>query len=335
MGEYNFDNYNNFISHIKDIVSDNNLLQLLLEESNDLKLNRIIKFNNSLHSSKLFNNLIKNKTSLFSHKHKDKEIISKSLFGSTLSLNKIFNNQDTTTQLELWEDLHNIILSYNEYLLLSDPNNNNIIDKINKLKENQKSKIIKRLLETKEGVSKILNTETLNPTTNDMINDIFKIFESSLSSSNTNPFNNIFEICKTIADKYKDKIENGDINLEDILNNIKNIPGMENMSDIIKTLTNQQQEQYKDPIIIDENFSTSLVPQGDLIEPESSINVKSILQTMDNLSSFGLDKNIDMDKITNIFNKISSLEDSTELNNIFEQELGIDINKFTNEFLNK
>jgi len=328
-----------FVSHLNQIFVNIKVLENITSETNDQRLIRIKKLNDSIDTTTNFNYLLKNKIKLFSHKEKDTLKISESLFGSELSLKKIFNNQEETIKLVLWKDLQNILLSYNEYLLLSNPDDKLVNDKVNKLKNNIESiNTVETLTDPKESINKILNTSNLNETTNEMINDIFTNFESILNNKdeNSNPFGNILEISKTITEKYKDKIENGDIKLDDLLKNMTHLPGMENMGNIVEMLTKQftsVKEQPKEPVIIDENFSTATIEQGNVTEDKPGLNVASLLKTMDSLGlNNGNGQNgPDLSKIMGIFNKLGDIKDPSQLNNVVQNELGIDLNKFSEE----
>jgi len=332
------------LNRLATIFPNNNIINLVVNESDELKLNRIKKLNNSITSTTNFNYLLKNKIKLFSHKEKDTLSISESLFGSELTLKKIFNYQDENLKLILWTDLKEMLLSYNEFLLTTDNTNKSILERIEKLKLNNlnPTNLNPTNLNPKEGINKILNTANMNETTNDMINDIFGSFENSLNSTSGNPFNNILNISQEITSKYKDKIENGDINLEDLLKNVTNLPGMENISGILNTLTKQMAPKNEpiETVVIDENFSTAIVPMGNNTEPVNNLDLTALLKTMNSLGSMGFGNsnadgsNLDMTKMMGLFNKLGTINDPSELNNIFEKELGMDMTKFTQEISN-
>lgn len=331
--------FNTLISHIGQLFPDNKVLDEVNLESDELKLARIKKLNDSINTTTNFNNLLKNKIKLFSHKEKNTLKISESLFGSELSLKKIFNNQEETIKLVLWKDIKDLLLAYNESLLEKDLTDKIILDKISKLKvQNSTSPI----LDPKDSINKILNTANLNNTTNNMINDIFGSFEKSINNPGTNPFGSIMEIGQVITDKYKDDIENGQINLDDLLKNMTQLPGMENMGNMVDMLTKQMGSATSVPaekVVIDENFSTSIVPQGENKDKDNGpgMNVASLLKTMDSLGAIGLGNPLlggpepDMNKIMELFNKLGQTDDPSQLNNIFQNELGIDMDKFTEE----
>ena len=324
--------FSNLISHISQLFPDNKVLDQVSIESDELKFARVKKLNDSINTTTNLNYLLKNKIKLFSHKEKDTLKISESLFGSNLSLKKIFNNQEETIKLVLWKDIRNLLLAYNEELLQNDLTNKNLLEKISKLKQPS------HMLNPKDSINKILNTSNLNDTTNSMINDIFGSFENSINNSGNNPFANIMEIGQVITEKYKDDIESGKINLDDLLKNMTQLPGMENMGNMVDMITKQMGAASSEPtekVVIDENFSTSIVPQGENKDNETGMNVASLLKTMDSLG--GLSNPLlngqepDMNKLMGLFSKLGQTEDPSQLNNIFQDELGIDMNKFTQE----
>lgn len=322
--------FNNFITHISQLFPENKVLEKINNESDEVKLARVKKLNDSINTTTNLNYLLKNKIKLFSHKEKDTLKISESLFGSDLSLKKIFNNQEETIKLVLWKDIKNLLLAYNEELLQNDSTNKSLLEKISKLKDNTS-----HVFNPKDSINKILNTANLNDTTNSMINDIFGSFENSINNPGNNPFANIMEIGQVITEKYKDDIESGKINLDDLLKNMTQLPGMENMGNMVDMLTKQMGSTTSEPaekVVIDENFSTSIVPQGENKDNESGMNVASLLKTMDSLGGVGLGgKEPDMNKLMGLFSKLGQTEDPSQLNNIFQDELGIDMNKFTQE----
>lgn len=320
--------FNNFITHISQLFPENKVLEKINNESDEVKLARVKKLNDSINTTTNLNYLLKNKIKLFSHKEKDTLKISESLFGSDLSLKKIFNNQEETIKLVLWKDIKNLLLAYNEELLQNDSTNKSLLEKISKLKDNTSP-----VFNPKDSINKILNTSNLNDTTNSMINDIFGSFENS----GNNPFANIMEIGQVITEKYKDDIESGKINLDDLLKNMTQLPGMENIGNMVDMLTKQMGSTTEpaEKVVIDENFSTSIVPQGENKDNESGMNVGSLLKTMDSLGGLGNPllggQEPDMNKLMGLFSKLRQTEDPSQLNNIFQNELGIDMNKFTQE----
>lgn len=339
--------FNDFISHLQEMFIESDTLINIVNEPTDKKLERLDKFNKSISSITNFNYLLKNKIKLFSHKDKDTQSISESLFGSELTLKKIFNNQDEIVKSLFWSDLQNLLLIYNEYLLVNDPNNDKIQERINKIKDNLQSKAIES---TKQNISNLLNTSKLNSSTNNLLEDIFSNFEQGIKNED-NPLTNIVDISKKITEKYQSQIENGDINLNDILANMKNLPGMEKVGNIMNMFGNMPgiNPTNNEPVIIDENFSTAVIETGKVPENDMNLNIGSLLQGMNSLSDTGLLngpmnelggikdmlgnlgnlnlENLNLDKLMGVFNKVNNIDNKEEMENIFKDELGVDVSK--------
>ena len=83
----------------------------------------------------------------------------------------------------------------------------------------------------KNVANKLLDIE-LNSSTTSMIDDIINSFEEKVNSSpDQNPMESIMDITNLIASKYTDKIESGEIQLEDLLDNMKNkLPGLDKIA---------------------------------------------------------------------------------------------------------
>ena len=294
---------------------------------------KINAFNKSISTHTHLNYLLKNKIKLFSHKEKETRMISESLFDSEFSLKKIFNNQEESMKTIIWKDLQELLLTYNEYLQFLDPTDINATNRI-KMLDLVRTKETNPILNEKLNINKILNTNNLNDTTNDMMNDIFDSFNSFIETPDKNLFDNIMQISQKISNKYQDKISNGEIKVADILTNITNVPGMEKMGDIVSMLTTQLEGVTPQPvekIIIDENFTTDLVVKGQI--KDNNFNIRPILNCINSFTAN--DKSINTDSLMNLFGKISNTNDPDMLSNIFQNELGIDINKFTEEITNK
>lgn len=331
-------NYSTFILHIKNVLPDETFIESIVNETFDEQLNRVKRFNDSLNTTTLFNYFLKNKIKLFSHKEKETLAISESIFGSEISLKKIFNNQDDSVKLLFWTDLKNLLLAYNKYILLNDSTNKNILERIQKLSDEVDVDEEVNSFNPKEGLNKILKTENLNATTNNMINDIFSTFEKSINQPGSNPFANIMEISQNISEKYKSNIENGEVNLDDLLSNMTGLPGMENIGEIIGSLTKQMQQTEEKPtekVIIDENFSTAIVPKGEEKDESQNIDICGLLKTMDSLGLsnpfMGGKEPNDANKLMDVFGKLTKTSDPSQLNEIMEKDLGIDVTKFTEE----
>jgi hypothetical protein len=309
--------FNSFVNHLIQTFPYMEFLNNILNESSDEILIRIKRLNDSLNTTTNFNLFLKSKIKIFSHKESDTTKISESLFGKELTLKKIFNNQDDTIKDLFWNNLHNIIKYYNLYLSEIDSNTlaNARTERFNNFKQNNFSEI-----------NKLLKTDSLNDTTNNMINDIISSFNTGITQGN--PFENIMQISQEITSKYKDNIENGDINIQDIYNNMKTLPGMDKFSPIMDNLLNKidTKNTNDEPVIIDENFSTANVEVKEETS-NNSLDIGNLMKTMTELTGDGPD----LSQMMNLIGKMGSLSNPAEITDLFQNELGIDMNNITQE----
>ena len=304
---------------MKESINDKEFIEKISSESTKLKVARVKKFDDAINTTTNFNYLLKKKIKLFSHKESDTKLISESLFGSELTLKKIFNNLEETIKLVLWDDLLNLLLIYNQFILLNNKNDVRVLERIEKIQNHIVEK--KNMSNTRQNITKLLNMDNANNTTNNLINDIFNGFESSMEQ-NTNSFDNILKLGQTITEKYKDKLENGEIDLSSMINNISNLPGLEGVQSMMEGIKNTFEEKTKEPqekIIIDENFSTANVVVEE--QKEESSNITNLLKSINNPK---------LKKVMNVFNKLSTSEPS-EIKNILETEMGISMDKVSSE----
>lgn len=210
--------------------------------------------------------------------------------------------------------------------------------------------------DAKRKLQELLGVD-VNQETSDMIDDIINSFEEIFTNLNGNPMANIIKISQTISNKYSNKIKNGNIEIDKIMEAILGkLPGMENMFSKFKNMnTLFQTPKKKEPIIIDENFSTANVIIEELPSNPSnqipSMNIGSILKMADKIgfipdlpgisSTPNNESNnkdfLNLDKIMNLMknmqdpNNIDTVQ--SEMDNFLKNELGLDINKI-NEQIN-
>ena len=292
--------FNNFINQLKIIFIDDDI-QKILNDINQYPNEK--KIYNGLYFSSLFDDehfdlLINSKIKLFSHKNPNTQEISESLFGDILCLKNILNNQPDDVKKIIWFNLHSIYLTIEKTKSDELQNKtrqemiNNIIKSDNKPKFNISSE------ETKNKLQELLDVDINNETT-DMIDDIIKSFEGIINNQNGgNPLSGIMDISQKISVKYSDKINNGDIELDKLMESItKKVPGMDkmmsgmtngsgNMKDMMGGmmggLMGGNKKEPKEKVLIDENFSTSNVPVGVVEEkPSNNIKLGSILKVAD------------------------------------------------------
>jgi hypothetical protein len=214
-------------------------------------------------------------------------------------------------------------------------------ERISRLNECTMLKTLK-IDQTKKSIQQLFQTDKLNDTTNNMINDIFKSFENAMTGKDT--MANILNLSSELTQKYEDKINNGEIDLNGLVNNLKNnIPGMENMKNIIDPLLKMDglgglvggDNEPKEKVIIDENFSTANVNIG--TEEESSKPViGNMLKAVDGTGILNMmtgEQSQSFNKLFDVVNKLkeTGIGNREELNKVFKDELGIDVDKINQE----
>jgi len=368
------ENYNLLIEQLTFLFNEDEFKEYIIvlnNESKDKKWLRGVRFQQQF-SNELFDIFLESKIKLFSHKDENTKNLSESLFGTELSLKKIFNNRDDNTKFILWAYLHLMVLMVE----LTHQKNKDRIKKLSKLIEENnhllekaKNKAIQQnnIKDPKNMLKQIFNVD-VNNETNEMLNDIVKSFESSLSNENGNPLTGIFDISKKISSKYQDKINTGEIELNKLMEGIqKNIPGMDELmknglNGLDGIMGGKESTKPKETVIIDENFSTANVELGKQTETKKGFNIGKMLNMANSLGVLGGDNifgknnksgednklgednifgNIPMDKnISELFGMISSMGNLDSKENIenlknkmddFLSKQGIDINKLNSE----
>jgi hypothetical protein len=198
-----------------------------------------------------FDLFLKSKIKVFSHKSEDTHAISESLFGSNFCLKNLLNNQPEDVKKIIWMNLHTLYM-ISELLKpdeLCDQEKvmrlNRVIckakglsgfsEECNKPNPNPNSNSTSTSNdssnpETKAKLQEMLGVD-VNKETTSMIDDIVGSFEKVLTNqSNANPLAGIMEISQNISVKYADKINNGEIELDKLMQAItKKVPGMDQM----------------------------------------------------------------------------------------------------------
>ena len=245
----------------------------------------------------------KRKIKAFSSKNEKTKNLSTSLFGSTLTLKNIFNNQTQVIKDTLWTYLQLIVLTR----LLENKEKN--VDRINMLEEAIKTKREKAVQErnikqTETPVKNPLDLD-VNEDTNNMINDIISNFEVRLQNGQGNPLESVMEITEMINNKYQDKINNGEIEIEKLLENVTgSVPGLDQM---MKTMGGASAKP-KETVIIDENFSTDDVKVE--APTESGPNMANMMGMFNKLSNMtDSDGNMDIGNLMKQLSKDANMTD--------------------------
>lgn len=334
-----------FISNLLILYPNEPTLTNILNETLEQKIERIKCLNNSLNLLTNFNNFCKSKIKVFSHKDNSTLKISESFFGKDFSLKKIFNNQPEEMKNKLWLNLHKLLLIILEEDIKLQPSKQ-LEDKINKIRETILNKNLK-IDQTKKSIHQLFQTDKLNATTNNMIDDIFKSFENAMTGNNT--MENILNLSSELSQKYEDKINNGEIDLNGLVDNLKNnIPEMGNIKNIIDPLlkmdglglglglTNNTEPVEK--VIIDENFSTANIEIGQNTENNETSKpiIGNMLKAVNSTGLLGMlsgEQSQSLGKLFDVVNKLkdTGMDNKEELNNIFKNELGLDVDKINHE----
>jgi hypothetical protein len=240
--------------------------------------------------NKNFELFCNSKIKVFSHKSKNTQAISESLFGTNLCLKNILNNQPEEVKKVIWNNLHTLCF-LSELLKPEDSHDNERIMKLTKLinvdssdeeQEDEEQEHVNFNNDTKNKLQEMLGVNVNNETTT-MIDDIVGSFEQVLSNqSGGNPLGGIMDISQKISVKYADKINNGEIELDKLMQAITSkVPGMDQM---MGSMMGGSKAKPKEKVLIDENFSTASVEVGVNKEPESKgMNISGILKMADQI----------------------------------------------------
>lgn len=301
--------FNSFLNQLKQLFSDNektkeefSIVTKIIDEDDELKIKRGSEFHSFLGDEDIFDLFLNRKVGVFSSKNENTNNLSNSLLGEELPLKKLVNKQSEKTKEIIWNYLHTFYLLHESVLDEEDQNidriestikkNKGSIEMMNKI--NNSGSMDASMKERKEKFTNSLLDMDLNDSTTSMIDDIINSFESKVNKSkNVNPMESIMEITDLIANKYSDKIESGEIKIEDLLKNMQsNLPGLENLTGGLGlgNLANLGGETApkKEPevTIIDENFSTDQVELGLEEEPKKGgFNMTDGLKMLNNLNS--------------------------------------------------
>ena len=367
-------NFNEFVNQLKIIFINNDIQQILndvLQLSDEDKINNGKLFV-TLINDEYFDDFVKAKLKIFSHKNDNTLRISESLFGSKLCIKYILNNQSEEIKKLIWTNLYNLYISC-ESLKPVEERNTVKIERIMGLLDNKTNDVRKKIQE-------VLGSD-INDHTSDMVNDIVSSFENIMSTNpGSNPLADIMGLSQKISVKYANKLNNGDIEIDKLLKCMTNkIPGMENMmsgegGDIMNNIMSSMGNMgnmtggntEKEKIIIDDNFSTASVDVGATDKDKNNINFGNILKMADqfgvlpggrqtttdrettndnttpDLSSFNLDglcNNPQLSKIMGMMGKLNNVNTpdeiellKNEVDTFLQNEMNVDMDKISDFF---
>jgi hypothetical protein len=278
--------YNNFVNLLDFIFpyeETKENLAVIKSFSDEEKVNRGIAFANSFNDDN-FSLFLKKKLKVFSHKHQNTQQISESLFGVDFCLKNLLNNQSDDIKNNIWVNLHTLYL-YSEQLK-EEPKAERLL-----LLKSLDLKLPAGAEDTniKNKLHEILDVD-VNKETNDMINEIIETFETTLKNTDENPMAKVMELSQQISSKYTDKINNGDIELDKLMQSIiKKMPGMEKMMPGMEKMMSgfTDKKGKKERIIMDENFSTALVEAPELKDEKTKFVIGDALKTANQMGILG------------------------------------------------
>ena len=264
-------NFNNFISQLKIIFPKENF-DIIDNMSDEDKLSNGMKFTESFDNDN-FALLTKSKIKVFSHKSQVTQTISESLFGTDFCLKNILNNQPDDVKNIIWQNLHTmyIVAELQKSVELQNQDRLSVLNKLlhkddieveDELPEQSKENTLPQGKGVNKKIHDMLGVN-INKETSEMIDEIVGSFEKIMSKgSGSNPMSSIMEISKLISVKYADKISNGTIEIDKLMEAIgKKIPGMDKVMDQVMGMMkgSGEKKKPKEKIIIDENFSTDSI----------------------------------------------------------------------------
>lgn len=367
-------NFNNFISQLKIIFPKENF-DIIDNMTDDNKLSNGIKFTESFDNDN-FILFSKSKIKVFSHKSAETQKISESLFGTEFCLKNILNNQPDDVKNIIWQNLHTMYIVA-ELQKPVESQNQERLSVLNKLLHKDDIEVEDELPEQPKdsapagkGVNKKIHDMlgvNINKETTEMIDEIVGSFEKIMAKgASSNPMSSIMEISKLISVKYADKISNGTIEIDKLMDAIgKKIPGMDKVMDQVMGMMkgSGEKKKPKEKIIIDENFSTASVKVGEVKEDKSGFKLGSVLKMADqfgvipggkkNESDLGgglasllggvaggtdMGQIPGMDKLMGMMQKMSSTETpeqaaalKEEMDNFMQKELGVDVSQLNQQ----
>jgi len=302
--------YNGIMKNIEGILN----IKLDKNLDSNVKEERLLQFYDLLDDEDLFSLFTECKIKVFSGKTVETNKLSQSLFGEQNSLKSLLNNKEQFLKDKVWSGLLDI---YREL-----ESNREKIDR--ELRTDVSSNRIKMIDSSFEELNKHVSSkvkndilkEDVNNTTNSMIDDIVSSFQNVMNK-NANPFENIMDITNKITEKYHNKIENGEIELDKIIGNLQNnLPGMDK-------LMGEKKDIEEEKVIIDENFSTADVEVKEKKEESGGFNLSDMMKTAKHMP--------DLTKLTSMVGKLNDVNNKgdvgdlkNEMDSFLSESLGID-----------
>lgn len=285
--------YNEFLDQIKILTKCD------ASSYNNNFVERVDRFYESLDSDDLFTIFANAKIKVFSAKTVETHTVSTSLFDEKLTLKHVFNNMNENIKDSLWIGLFNLYIQLERYYDKRPERVTILKDAIKNIRNNQTSK-------ARSDLFKNVIKADINSTTTNMIDDIIGSFQNVVHNSG-NPFENIVSVTDAITEKYKSRIENGEIEVDKILG------GMNGM------FTNTKKEE---PIVIDANFSTANVEVGNEMENKgfNFADIKKLAPLADIIN-----------KVSNLKTEEDIANAKKEMDNFMEKELKVNMSQYKHQ----
>lgn len=275
--------FNKFLDQLLVVFVDKNATEVInstMDLSDDDKFQLGCDFVKNMTDDN-FTLFTSSKLKTFSDKNESTKLLSESFFGSKLTLKQLLNKQTPAIKKTIWAYLHVFYL----YISLCSPVEDQKITQLESLYKllniENPSLLNSAKSDATQKIYDLLNVE-VNTDTQSMIDDIVKSFDPLLAGAQDNPVASIMQISQMISTKYADKINSGEIELEKLMDAIKSkVPGM---ADVLNNFANKSTPVEKEKIIINENYSTSIVDVGENEDnKKSTFNIGNILKAANNI----------------------------------------------------
>lgn len=288
--------YNEFIEAVNTVTPHN------ASQYNDDIENRVTRFYNSLEDQGLFDVFAGSKIKVFSATTVETHNISTSLFGDKLPIKYLFNNMEDKIKDHLWIALYNLYVHLERHFNKRQDRIDTIKQSIRNVRGRQKTNI-------KSDLFKDVIKADVNDTTSNMLDDIISSFQDITSGANANPFENIMGITEKIAQKYGQKIESGEVEVDKIING---------MGGMFKGMGGEKEPET---VVMDENFSTAAIDVGNLDEEKKG--------------GFDLNQLAKLAPLTEMLNKVGSINSEDDavafkntMDQFMEKELKVDMSQY-------
>lgn len=305
------DLYDGLVSNIENTVEFK--MENLKELSENQKIGNLKSYFLTLNNQDIFTLFINSKIKVFSTKTEETNQLSESLFGENYTLKFLLNNREDFVKSKIWSALITLYRDLEEnsnYFNGEEPRTERL-----ELVRVKMEELTKEL--SKKVKSDIFNTD-VNETTNNMIDDIVGSFQDVMNK-NANPFENIMDITSKITEKYHKKIEDGEIDLTQVMGDLQ--------GNITNSFGGMNPQKKEEKVVIDENFSTADVDVQKKKEESGGFNIGNMMKAANSMPDIGGLSNV-MSKLTSNDEDVNLDEVKEEMDSFLSKELGLDMGEF-------